>query len=78
MFVRKNKKTGKSEIVLLDHGLYEFLPESTRISLCQFWEAIVLKDKSKMQKFAEEMNVKGVLHEQPFQWLILIVFFAHP
>lgn len=60
VFVRKNAKTGKAEIVLLDHGLYEFLPEPTRLSLCQFWEAIVLKDTNKMQTFARQLNVEGI------------------
>lgn len=59
VFIRKNAKNGKAEIVLLDHGLYEFLPEPTRLSLCQFWESIVLKDKTKMQKYARELNVEG-------------------
>lgn len=62
--MRKNAKTGNAEIVLLDHGLYEFLPEPTRLSLCQFWEAIVLKDIGKMQKFGRELNVEGDFQQQ--------------
>lgn len=62
VFVRKNAKTGRAEIVLLDHGLYEFLPESIRLSLCQFWEAIVLKDINKMQKYSRELNVEGEMN----------------
>ncbi|KAJ6644157.1 putative aarF domain-containing protein kinase 5 [Pseudolycoriella hygida] len=57
VFVRKNAK-GKPEIVLLDHGLYEHIPQKLRRSLCQFWEAIVLKDRNKMQKYAHELNVE--------------------
>lgn len=58
VFVRKNRK-GKLEIVLLDHGLYEQVPQKLRRSLCQFWEAIVLKDRVKMQKYANELNVQS-------------------
>lgn len=58
MFLRKKGK-GKFEIVLLDHGLYEHLPQPVRISLCQFWEAIVLHDKEKMDRHAKELNVEG-------------------
>lgn len=58
VFVRK-RKNGKPEIVLLDHGLYENLPLSMRSSLCSFWEAIVLKDQSKMDKYAKELHVDG-------------------
>lgn len=60
MFLRKNEN-GKPEIVLLDHGLYEHMPEQLRRSLCQFWEAIVLKDRNKMEKYAKELNVQGKL-----------------
>lgn len=60
VFLRKNKKSGKPEIVLLDHGLYETLPPPVRLSLCQFWEAIVLKDQAKMDKYAKELNVNGL------------------
>lgn len=58
VFIRKTKK-GKPEIVLLDHGLYEHLPLSIRSSLCSFWEAIVLKDQSEMDKYAKELHVDG-------------------
>lgn len=58
VFLRK-KKNGQPEIVLLDHGLYEYLDKPTRLSLCQFWEAIVLKDQPKMDKYARELNVRG-------------------
>lgn len=61
VFIRKNKKSGKPEIVLLDHGLYEYLPKDIRLSLCKFWEAIVLKDQRKMDKYAKELNVDGEL-----------------
>lgn len=58
VFIRK-RKDGKPEIVLLDHGLYESLPLSMRSPLCSFWEAIVLKDQSKMDKYAKELHVDG-------------------
>lgn len=59
VFLRKSKKSGKLEIILLDHGLYEHLTSDVKRSLCQFWEAIVLKDQAKMDKYANELNVKG-------------------
>lgn len=58
VFLRK-RKDGKPEIVLLDHGLYEVLPSAMRRSLCLFWESIVLKDQSNMNKYANELHVKG-------------------
>lgn len=59
VFIRKNQRNGKPELVILDHGLYEILSSSIRLSLCQFWEAIVLKDQAKMDKYAKELNVNG-------------------
>lgn len=59
IFVRKNKSSGKVEIVLLDHGLYEQIPDKMRNDFCHFWEAIVLKDYDLMKKYSESLNVKG-------------------
>lgn len=59
MFLRKNKH-GNPELVLLDHGLYENLSPSIRLSLCRFWEAIVLKDRVKMDKHTKELHVEGL------------------
>ena len=56
VFVRKNK-SGKVELVLLDHGLYENLDADVRENLCRFWEAIVLKDYRAMQKYSKALNV---------------------
>lgn len=56
VFVRKNKK-GKAEIVLIDHGLYETLPEEIRNNLGHFWKAIVLDDHQKMALYSKKLNV---------------------
>lgn len=58
VFLRK-RSDGSPELILLDHGLYEILPQAVRLSLCQFWEAIVLKDRTKMDRYAKELNVDG-------------------
>lgn len=71
VFLRK-RKDGRPELVLLDHGLYEHLTPSTRLSLCQFWEAIVLKDQAKMNKYAKELNVNGWFKSITLaNWIIL-------
>lgn len=61
VFVRKNNQN-KVEIVLLDHGLYEKLSAETRISLCNFWECIVLKDVEGLKKYAKELHVDGKMN----------------
>ncbi|XP_032436819.1 putative aarF domain-containing protein kinase 5 isoform X2 [Xiphophorus hellerii] len=48
----------KAELVLLDHGLYEFLSEKDREALCKLWRAIVLRDKEGMKTHADALGVK--------------------
>ncbi|KNC26574.1 hypothetical protein FF38_10003 [Lucilia cuprina] len=73
IFVRKSGKTGKAEIVLLDHGLYEELPANVRAPLCEFWEATVLRDEKAMAKAAHKLGIKDhmkfaeVLFQQPIR-----------
>lgn len=58
VFVRKGK-SGEAEIVLLDHGLYEIVPQQTRTDLCHFWEAIVLRDYAMMKTYSDKLNVSN-------------------
>lgn len=73
VFVRKNEKNGKADIILLDHGLYEELPENVRGPLCEFWEATVLRDDESMRKAAKKIDVvehvkfAEVLFQQPIR-----------
>ncbi|CAD7013783.1 uncharacterized aarF domain-containing protein kinase 5 isoform X2 [Ceratitis capitata] len=73
VYVRKNPKTGQAELVLLDHGLYEFLPESVRLPLCEFWEATVLRDEQRMKSAAQKIGINDhmkfaeVLFQQPIR-----------
>ncbi|XP_013882499.1 putative aarF domain-containing protein kinase 5 [Austrofundulus limnaeus] len=48
----------KVELVLLDHGLYEYLSEHDREALCKLWRAIVLRDEPAMKKFSNALGVK--------------------
>ncbi|XP_065255671.1 uncharacterized aarF domain-containing protein kinase 5 [Emys orbicularis] len=49
---------GKAQLVLLDHGLYEFLSERDRTALCKLWRAIILRDDTGMRAFSAELGVK--------------------
>ncbi|KAB7495386.1 putative aarF domain-containing protein kinase 5 [Armadillidium nasatum] len=60
IFIRKSSR-GDSEIVLLDHGLYEILPVDVRQSLCRLWKSIVLGDHPAMKKYSEELGVREYL-----------------
>ncbi|XP_058463806.1 uncharacterized aarF domain-containing protein kinase 5 [Malaya genurostris] len=57
IFVRRDPASGRPQLVLLDHGLYGILTPEIRNNLCQFWEAIVLKDHRSMEKHARALNV---------------------
>lgn len=52
---------GKAELVLLDHGLYQFLDEKDRSALCQLWRTIILRDEAAMKKHAAALGVKDYL-----------------
>lgn len=54
----RNKK-GKTEIVLLDHGLYQEISQNDRIALSHFWKAIVLNNHVEMKKYALQLGVPG-------------------
>ncbi|KAK2584251.1 hypothetical protein KPH14_006662 [Odynerus spinipes] len=56
IFVRKGHNN-KAQLVLLDHGLYEYLSEKTRVSLCNFWESMVLKNDHALNIYGKELNV---------------------
>ncbi|XP_044859688.1 uncharacterized aarF domain-containing protein kinase 5 isoform X2 [Mauremys mutica] len=49
---------GKAQLVLLDHGLYEFLSERDRTALCKLWRAIILRDDAGMRACSAELGVK--------------------
>ncbi|XP_075067582.1 putative aarF domain-containing protein kinase 5 isoform X2 [Mixophyes fleayi] len=52
---------GKARLVLLDHGLYEYLSERDRTALCKLWRSIVLRNRQYMEKYSAELGVKDFL-----------------
>ncbi|XP_024251385.1 uncharacterized aarF domain-containing protein kinase 5 isoform X2 [Oncorhynchus tshawytscha] len=48
----------KAELVLLDHGLYEYLSEIDRVALCKLWRSIVLRDDTAMKRYSNSLGVK--------------------
>lgn len=55
--VRRNN--GKTELIILDHGLYQILNEKERVALSHFWKAIVLNDHQQMQLYSKALGVQG-------------------
>uniref|UniRef100_A0A3Q3XLQ1 ABC1 atypical kinase-like domain-containing protein n=1 Tax=Mola mola TaxID=94237 RepID=A0A3Q3XLQ1_MOLML len=50
-----------AELVLLDHGLYEYLSQSDRVALCKLWRSIILRDEVAMEKYSSALGVKYFL-----------------
>jgi aarF domain-containing kinase len=59
VFIRKRPSDGKAELVLLDHGLYEFLESEKRVSLCKLYKSIILRNGEEMKKFSKDLGVEG-------------------
>eukprot|EP00112_Aurelia_sp_Birch-Aquarium-sp1_P022056 Seg6092.2 transcript_id=Seg6092.2/GoldUCD/mRNA.D3Y31 product="putative aarF domain-containing protein kinase 5" protein_id=Seg6092.2/GoldUCD/D3Y31 len=62
------KVNNEAQIVILDHGLYEQLPNDVRILLCNFWKSIILGDDKKMKLYSSEL---GVDDYQTFSQILL-------
>ncbi len=67
VYVRRGKNGKDVEIVLLDHGLYEYISPQDRKNLCKLWKAIILKDEEKMKYYTKKLNVKG--------WFLFLALF---
>ncbi|KAK3921273.1 putative aarF domain-containing protein kinase 5 [Frankliniella fusca] len=52
-------KNKSEQLVLLDHGLYEKLPNDVRTNLSHLWKAIVLCNHKDMRKYSHELGVHG-------------------
>ncbi len=60
VFVRRLKGTkNEAEIVLLDHGLYEYIGDEDRKNLCKLWKYIIVKNEEKMKYYSKKLNVTG-------------------
>lgn len=60
ILVRASKKAKGAELVILDHGLYEEVPDNVRESLRLLWKYMVLNNHEKMKKYSMELGVAEV------------------
>ncbi|CAH1797749.1 unnamed protein product [Owenia fusiformis] len=49
---------GTAQLVLLDHGLYDYLRQHDRVALCRLYKAIILRDEDNMKLFANDLGVE--------------------
>ncbi|KAK7073501.1 putative aarF domain-containing protein kinase 5 [Halocaridina rubra] len=55
----RRSKHGGAEIVILDHGLYQYLPTSIRQPLCRLWKAIVVGNHDEMKENSGQLGVSA-------------------
>lgn len=56
VLVRKCPRSHKTEIILLDHGLYQVLEPSFRVNYCQLWLALIHGDMSAVEHFSRRLG----------------------
>ncbi|XP_029808689.1 uncharacterized aarF domain-containing protein kinase 1 isoform X3 [Suricata suricatta] len=56
VLVRKHPGTGRAEIVLLDHGLYQVLTEEFRLNYCHLWQSLIWTDMKRVRKYSERLG----------------------
>ncbi|XP_053143340.1 aarF domain-containing protein kinase 1 isoform X4 [Hemicordylus capensis] len=56
VLVRKCPTTGKTHIILLDHGLYQDLTDNFRLDYCQLWQALIKADVKRVQKYSRRLG----------------------
>nr|CAI5866331.1 unnamed protein product [Callosobruchus analis] len=57
ILIRRHK--GQTQLVLLDHGLYQEVSKKDRIALSHMWKAIVFNDQKNMKKYSRELGVEN-------------------
>ncbi|CAJ1074184.1 aarF domain-containing protein kinase 1 [Xyrichtys novacula] len=56
VLVRKCPKRKKTEIVLLDHGLYQVLQPDFRMDYCRLWQALIQGDMSGVERYSRRLG----------------------
>ncbi|XP_076979323.1 aarF domain-containing protein kinase 1 isoform X2 [Tamandua tetradactyla] len=56
VLVRKHPGTGKAEIILLDHGLYQVLTEEFRLDYCHLWQSLIWTDMKRVKKYSQRLG----------------------
>ncbi|XP_053080759.1 aarF domain-containing protein kinase 1 isoform X1 [Acinonyx jubatus] len=56
VLVRKHPGTGRAEIVLLDHGLYQVLTEEFRLDYCHLWQSLIWTDMERVKKYSQRLG----------------------
>uniref|UniRef100_UPI0037E92F1F aarF domain-containing protein kinase 1 n=1 Tax=Semicossyphus pulcher TaxID=241346 RepID=UPI0037E92F1F len=56
VLVRKCPQSKKTEIVLLDHGLYQVLQPDFRLDYCRLWQSLIKGDMSGVERYSRRLG----------------------
>ncbi|XP_069028566.1 aarF domain-containing protein kinase 1 isoform X2 [Embiotoca jacksoni] len=56
VLVRKSPRTQKTEIVLLDHGLYQVLQPDFRLDYCRLWQALIRGHMAGVERYSRRLG----------------------
>uniref|UniRef100_A0A8C8D9N8 AarF domain-containing protein kinase 1 n=1 Tax=Oncorhynchus tshawytscha TaxID=74940 RepID=A0A8C8D9N8_ONCTS len=56
VLVRRCPNTKKTEIVLLDHGLYQILLPDFRLSYCRLWQSLIKGDLNGIERYSRRLG----------------------
>uniref|UniRef100_A0A3P8WGF0 AarF domain-containing protein kinase 1 n=1 Tax=Cynoglossus semilaevis TaxID=244447 RepID=A0A3P8WGF0_CYNSE len=56
VLVRKCPRSRRTEIFLLDHGLYQNLQPDFRLDYCRLWNALISRDMAKVERYSRKLG----------------------
>ncbi|XP_016125187.1 aarF domain-containing protein kinase 1 isoform X1 [Sinocyclocheilus grahami] len=56
VLVRKCPESNKTEIVLLDHGLYQVLNQDFRLDYCRLWQSLIKGDLKGIERYSRRLG----------------------
>ncbi|XP_017332116.1 aarF domain-containing protein kinase 1 isoform X1 [Ictalurus punctatus] len=56
VLVRKCPRSNKTEIVLLDHGLYQLLKPEFRLNYCRLWQCLIKGDMKGIERYSRRLG----------------------
>ncbi|XP_035242133.1 aarF domain-containing protein kinase 1 [Anguilla anguilla] len=56
VLVKKCPKSNKTQIVLLDHGLYQTLNQDFRLDYCRLWQALMKADLKGIERYSRRLG----------------------
>jgi aarF domain-containing kinase len=59
--VQKDATSGRTQLVLLDHGLYKTLTDDFRLDYCHLWLGLINRDEEAIAEFSQRLGVKDYM-----------------